>query len=669
MKTFCTITPFARPRPTRSLPRLAHLLTLGGVALGAAACGSDEIPLQVDGPEPHEPLGETAQPQTAGEAVGATCSTAAVQGLSLQIIGQANCIQPGAFVELPALSNVSYLDGVNPFVEQPALDAFVAAANSTGMTITINSMLRSVAQQYLLYAWYQQGRCGIPLAARPGGSNHESGLAFDTNQYSAWRTTLESNGFRWFGNSDVFHFDYVGAGAVDYRSTGVMAFQVLWNRNHPDDLIDEDGSWGPQSESRMSMSPADGFPLGAECDDPVPGGGTQIEPAVSITGVSDIFSDGASAAVADVFESDAHQLSIRLASVGDEPAMGVVLTVEIDDPWLSASTYLIESDFQQPGEFVENDANTAPENPPHDAALPRRFDLTMYGISPGETKRITLDLGVGASSVQQSTQPGVRIWMKRIDGHYDQADFGGDIGGDGSQLFNGGRLEIATPIDVYSRTRWEFQTNRREGWSSPDLADVSIAEGALVGSDTVVRSPALETGGEAIRAVRLRARREGGGGDAWIHLLADAQGNLDDGTAIALDLPSDGQLHEIAVDTTGAAGVPKAIAIEGFDGGGGTVAIDWVRIDVGGAPDPTGTGAGGGDGDGDADADDDGDGSNDDDDSSDAGGANGDDAADGSADGCSCRAAGTPSGSDAGLAMVLGAAAIAVSRRRARSLR
>jgi hypothetical protein len=130
-------------------------------------------------------------------------------------------------------------------------------------------MLRTAAQQYLLYNWYQTGQCGISLAAKPGLSNHETGTAIDIEEYSAWRSTLEANGFRWLGSSDPWHFDYIGAGAVDHRGLDVLAFQKLWNRNNPNDKIAEDGSWGPGTESRMRKSPANGFPVGATCNAPV----------------------------------------------------------------------------------------------------------------------------------------------------------------------------------------------------------------------------------------------------------------------------------------------------------------------------------------------------------------------------------------------------------------
>jgi uncharacterized protein (TIGR03382 family) len=125
-------------------------------------------------------------------------------------------------------------------------------------------MLRTVAQQYLLYRWYQAGTCGIPLAATPGNSNHEQGRALDTGSYATWDTILDDYGWDWYGNSDVYHFTYTGPGWVNLQGTDVLAFQRLWNRNHPEDLIDEDGIYGPQTGARLSASPADGFPLGAE---------------------------------------------------------------------------------------------------------------------------------------------------------------------------------------------------------------------------------------------------------------------------------------------------------------------------------------------------------------------------------------------------------------------
>jgi hypothetical protein len=112
------------------------------------------------------------------------------------------------------------------------------------------------------------GRCSIMLAASPGGSNHESGLALDTSQYAAWQSALEAQGFKWFGSSDVVHFDYTGAGTIDLRPIGVRGFQRLWNVNRPADVIVEDGIYGPATEARLRQSPADGFATPAPCATP-----------------------------------------------------------------------------------------------------------------------------------------------------------------------------------------------------------------------------------------------------------------------------------------------------------------------------------------------------------------------------------------------------------------
>lgn len=223
---------------------------------------------ETDGPEP---LGQAVLAATVAEAADLGCSTLSVKGLSEQIVAQSNCIAPGAFVALPPIDNLEMSEVVFPYLEQPANEALVMALTAhPEMTMSVNSMLRTVAQQYLLYRWYQEGKCGIGLAATPGNSNHETGLAIDISGYQSWRPALEAVGFEWFGAADPVHFDYAGPGAVNYLGTDVLAFQQLWNLNHPDDPIAEDGDYGAETEARLVQAPAEGFPRGASCDGDVP---------------------------------------------------------------------------------------------------------------------------------------------------------------------------------------------------------------------------------------------------------------------------------------------------------------------------------------------------------------------------------------------------------------
>jgi len=220
-----------------------------------------------DGAEPEESLGKTVAGLTVNEvAAAAGCSTTAVRGLSEQVIQVVNCLRPGMYHEIPSRANLSLGSAVFPYLEAPARDHLIAALDAhPSTTMYVTSMLRTVVAQYLLYYWYQHGLCGIGAAAQPGSSQHESGLAIDVSNYSAWVQALEAHGFTWYGAGDEVHFTYTGPGAVDLRSDGVLAFQKLWNHNHPSDRIAEDGVYGPETAQRIGKSPPDGFPLVPPC--------------------------------------------------------------------------------------------------------------------------------------------------------------------------------------------------------------------------------------------------------------------------------------------------------------------------------------------------------------------------------------------------------------------
>jgi hypothetical protein len=245
------------------------LALLSLAALGVLAClpGCVSPALDEGPPDEERDADEDAlTPGTVAQAIATGCSTASVKALSQQIIDEASCLKPGAYALLPALSNVTVDPSVFPYLEQPARDQLVLAAKAhPSSALTLNSMLRTVAQQHMLYRWSLTGACGIGLAAWPGTSNHESGLAVDLEPHATWRPRLEARGFHWLGASDPVHFDYVGLGAVDHGGLDVLAFQRLWNRNNPGDPIAEDGDYGSQVESRLQKSPAAGFAKGASC--------------------------------------------------------------------------------------------------------------------------------------------------------------------------------------------------------------------------------------------------------------------------------------------------------------------------------------------------------------------------------------------------------------------
>jgi hypothetical protein len=276
--------------PSRSLAFVLASVVLAALSMSLSACATD---VSVDGADPDatdtdpssyegeqdELLSNPDLPDrfvfAAGTTVGAVartaCSTAGAVALSEQLLAEVECMRPGTLASIANVPGLHLSPGMLSKLNKGASSALRSTVS--GSSLTLNSALRSTAQQYILYYWYEHGRCTsvVRLAAKPGRSNHESGLAIDTSAYSSWRSRLAAHGFRWLGSADPVHFDYTGAGAVDIRSLAVKAFQRLWNRNHPGDRIAEDGVWGPMTAARMDRAPASGFATGATCSS---GGGT-----------------------------------------------------------------------------------------------------------------------------------------------------------------------------------------------------------------------------------------------------------------------------------------------------------------------------------------------------------------------------------------------------------
>lgn len=184
------------------------------------------------------------------------CSTSACNALSQQLIHQMNVMHPNTLVSFEEL-NVSLNQAAFPYVQAPAKTALAQAIQERGRTMTVNSGYRTIAQQLLLYNWGRS--CGYPIVARPGRSNHQSGLALDINDHGGWKPYLNKYGWRWFGSRDKPHFDYVGTGAKDIRQATMKAFQQLWNKNNPSQTIAVDGEWGPNTARCLNESPAYGF--------------------------------------------------------------------------------------------------------------------------------------------------------------------------------------------------------------------------------------------------------------------------------------------------------------------------------------------------------------------------------------------------------------------------
>ena len=117
------------------------------------------------------------------------------------------------------------LNGMDPRV-LAALKKIQADAAARGIQTNVISGVRSLEDQKQLYANYLAGRSNqplpypergsVPLAAAPGTSEHEKGLAFDlqasdpSKQAELW-SLAPSVGLRTIGSSDPNHFELAGS--------------------------------------------------------------------------------------------------------------------------------------------------------------------------------------------------------------------------------------------------------------------------------------------------------------------------------------------------------------------------------------------------------------------------------------------------------------------------
>lgn len=236
--------------------RLLFRLLAFAVAIGSFGCASlDMNDVHGDPADENFHIGRGTSALTLAELSGMHgCSTQGVQGLSQQLLSGMFCLAPNTLVRFSHPNIILTSDRVNPYLAPEGVAAILRVAERR--ELRINSALRTLAEQYIL-----SQTCSV--AASPGRSNHETGRAIDVANWSEALDDLTAEGFvHPLPGTDDVHFEY---GGTDLRSISVRAFQRLWNANHPDDLIAEDGDIGAETSARLALSPAEGFSVEAPC--------------------------------------------------------------------------------------------------------------------------------------------------------------------------------------------------------------------------------------------------------------------------------------------------------------------------------------------------------------------------------------------------------------------
>lgn len=189
-----------------------------------------------------------------------TCTKEGVKKISFQIFEKLKIVMGNELVSCEDFVEVVGPSAI-PYLQPAAAKALKKAVVEFGEKPKLLHSYRTIAQQHVLYYWFNKRNCKITLAAPIGSSPHEQAIAIDIQENAKWRKVLAKHNWKWRGPTDPGHFTYIGGGLSDkIRKEGIRAFQNLWNENNPNDLIQEDGIYGEtETGPRLRKSPSEGW--------------------------------------------------------------------------------------------------------------------------------------------------------------------------------------------------------------------------------------------------------------------------------------------------------------------------------------------------------------------------------------------------------------------------
>ena len=140
----------------------------------------------------------------------------------------------------------------NFWLRDDAAAAFDAAEAKYGI-FSVNSAGRTQAeQQNLINRWNQGGKYNRPPylyqpASPASSSNHvkSGGIAIDIQNWDRFNDICGEFGFKWWGSSDVVHFDFLGWNGGQAAFNQTVQDQQNWLRTARGEQIQADGRKGP----------------------------------------------------------------------------------------------------------------------------------------------------------------------------------------------------------------------------------------------------------------------------------------------------------------------------------------------------------------------------------------------------------------------------------------
>jgi hypothetical protein len=201
--------------------------------------------------------------------------------------------------------------------------------------------------------------------------------------------------------------------------------------------------------------------------------------------------------IADFYPGQTWTVSLAVTNSGSEKAQNVTLGAWVEAPYVSVARW-------------ESSDGLAVDDPGDS------FAVTMGGIDPGETERVTFTLTALAASIGLADHPDLRAWVSHVDGYYEKAGFSDAPSANSYQTWNGGDLVAYVQHDVWPlQTAWTWDDGTAEGWWAADALTATPTDGALVlagaADDPVLVGPPIDAAAAALPTFSWRGARMGTG--------------------------------------------------------------------------------------------------------------------------------------------------------------
>ncbi len=181
-------------------------------------------------------------------------TTNILNALDKQLIAEMLDLAPGALVNISKMPGLILADSAaHPYLVPAAAKALEKAIATGGIDMVANSIYRTLAQQMLLFQ--NKDLFGI-VAAPPGESNHNGGLAIDLKDPYWWQLFLQAQGWKKLGDWDAMHFDFPAANILELS---IKAFQRLCAKNGM--ALSVDGEMGGRTLAALRQTPIEGFAI------------------------------------------------------------------------------------------------------------------------------------------------------------------------------------------------------------------------------------------------------------------------------------------------------------------------------------------------------------------------------------------------------------------------